>query len=144
MLAGLQTMPPPLAASEKSSASPLHHGLVDALQLLEQQIRERRRGERPALRRPPRGSSSAKPERESAMRQAIEDEELAFSLFAQETASLVDARANDELLEDYLRIEEMDRYDHEVAVALSEGRDPSPPPITLAQSKRVWQGIAQQ
>ncbi|OJT12589.1 hypothetical protein TRAPUB_10830 [Trametes pubescens] len=57
--------------------------------------------------------------------QALEDEELAFQLFLQDTE---DASRNEDALDELVRTEAMDQYNHEVAVALSEGREPPPMP----------------
>lgn len=57
--------------------------------------------------------------------QALEDEELAFQLFMQDTE---DASRNEDALDELVRMEAMDQYNHEVAVALSEGREPPPMP----------------
>ncbi|KAI8995309.1 hypothetical protein BD414DRAFT_534494 [Trametes punicea] len=71
--------------------------------------------------------------------QAREDEELAINLFAQETAALLDAERDDDLLEQLLWEEEMAMYDHEVAVALAEDR--APPPMPAKGGARVKGGI---
>lgn len=67
----------------------------------------------------------------------LNDEELAMLLFAQEAEGLLNitkdyasgSTSHRPLLEELAAREEMARYDHEVALAISEGR-PIPPPPT--------------
>lgn len=71
---------------------------------------------------------------DSHVDQELDDEELARFLFAQEAASLlnmtVDHRSGStdvldrSLLDELASIEEMARFDHEMALALAEGRPP--------------------
>ncbi|EIW64870.1 uncharacterized protein TRAVEDRAFT_68573 [Trametes versicolor FP-101664 SS1] len=66
--------------------------------------------------------------------QALEDEELAFQLFVQDTK---DVSRNEDALDEFVRMEAMDQYNHEVAVALSEGREPPPIPDFPERHSRV-------
>ncbi|KAH9853206.1 hypothetical protein C2E23DRAFT_917758 [Lenzites betulinus] len=61
----------------------------------------------------------------------LEDEELAFQLYAQETARFDDEDRTADAVDELIWQEEMDRYNHEVAVALAEGKDPPPMPEIL-------------
>ncbi|KAI9057171.1 hypothetical protein FKP32DRAFT_1638566 [Trametes sanguinea] len=71
----------------------------------------------------------------------LDDEELALALFAEETAAMAEAQRNDNYLDQVVLEEEMALYDHQVAVALSEGRDPPPRPEALDRGKRVEGGV---
>ncbi|EMD41697.1 hypothetical protein CERSUDRAFT_110272 [Gelatoporia subvermispora B] len=78
----------------------------------------------------------------------LSDEELALQLFWEEAQPLLSiakdflvggSRVEDDsqtLLDEFAAVEEMARLDHEMAIALSEGRDPPPrlPPIPISRS----------
>lgn len=73
------------------------------------------------------------------------DTNLASSLFAEEAEGLLNVAKdhlihgvrNEDLLQELLEIEETARYDHLMAVALSEGRDP--PPRAPIQSRNTYE-----
>ncbi|OCH96605.1 hypothetical protein OBBRIDRAFT_815867 [Obba rivulosa] len=81
-------------------------------------------------------------------RAPLSDEELALQLFVEEAQSLLsvtkeflvgstaDYHGSRALVDELIAMEEMARLDHEMAVALSEGRDPPPrlPPIAVSRS----------
>ncbi|KAH9890897.1 hypothetical protein C8Q73DRAFT_734526 [Cubamyces lactineus] len=73
--------------------------------------------------------------------QGVYDEELAFRLFAEETAALHEASLNEHLLDEITQMEAMDMYNHEVALALSEGREPPPMPDFSQIIPRMPRGI---
>ncbi|KAJ3005119.1 hypothetical protein NUW54_g4487 [Trametes sanguinea] len=77
----------------------------------------------------------------TAAQTRLDDEELALALFAEETAAMAEAQRNDNYLDQVVLEEEMALYDHQVAVALSEGRDPPPRPEALDRGKRVEGGV---
>ncbi|OSD06020.1 hypothetical protein PYCCODRAFT_1456975 [Trametes coccinea BRFM310] len=86
-------------------------------------------------------SSCSRTSAGKAAQARLDDEELAFALFAEETAALAEAQRNDDYLDQLVLEEEMALYDHEVAVAISEGRDPPPKPAALERGKRVERGV---
>ncbi|KAJ8455043.1 hypothetical protein ONZ51_g12675 [Trametes cubensis] len=111
-------LPPPQALS-------FHLDDATVAKLLAQIARIR---QRPGA-RTPRMSLGIHPEVKKATQGAHDDsEELAFRLFAEETAALHQANLNEQLLDEIAQMEAMDMYDHEVALALSEGREPPPMP----------------
>ncbi|KAI0651652.1 hypothetical protein C8Q79DRAFT_1004927 [Trametes meyenii] len=67
---------------------------------------------------------------------AHEDEELAISLFTQETEALFNAARDDDLLEELAFQEELEAYDHAVALAMEAERDPPPMPERIARGNR--------
>ncbi|KAI0670101.1 hypothetical protein C8Q78DRAFT_992468 [Trametes maxima] len=71
-----------------------------------------------------------------SLEQVLEDQELAISLFAQETEALSDAARDDEYLEELALQEEMEAYDRTVALAIGEGRDPPPMPEPVERARR--------
>ncbi|KAI0824146.1 hypothetical protein BC628DRAFT_1339647 [Trametes gibbosa] len=77
-------------------------------------------------------SEAASPKR---VERVLEDEELAFQLYAQETAKFDDEDRSADAVDELIWMEEMDRYNHEVAVALAEETDPPPMPEIL---QRGW------
>ncbi|OJT12588.1 hypothetical protein TRAPUB_10829 [Trametes pubescens] len=73
----------------------------------------------------------------------VSDADLALALFAEEAEPLLNVskdRSRDgrraEVLDELLHMEEIARYDHALALALSEGRDPPPRPANLRRRKR--------
>ncbi|KAI0768485.1 hypothetical protein BD413DRAFT_614362 [Trametes elegans] len=79
---------------------------------------------------------------------ATDDNELALALFADEAASLLNIskdrilnpRYRQDLLDELIAIEETARYDHALALALSEGRPPPPRPPGLKCRQRKREG----
>lgn len=123
----------PLSPSQ-APPSPLDDATVAKLLAHISRIRQR-----PGIRTPskPLGISA---EAKKAT-QGVYDEELAFRLFAEETAALHEASLNEHLLDEITQMEAMDMYNHEVALALSEGREPPPMPDFSQIIPRLPRGI---
>ncbi|KAI0336018.1 hypothetical protein GY45DRAFT_572881 [Cubamyces sp. BRFM 1775] len=115
----------PLPSSQGPS-SPLDDATVAKLLAHISRIRQR-----PGIRTPSKVLST----------QGVNDEELAFKLFAEETAALHEASLNEDLLDELSQMEAMDMYDHEVALALSEGREPPPAPDFSQMIRHMRGGI---
>ncbi|KAI0768484.1 hypothetical protein BD413DRAFT_614361 [Trametes elegans] len=85
---------------------------------------------------------ASSPSASDSQAQLSDDEELAAFLFAKETRALHEASVDDDLLEELLREEEETAYDHAVAIALAEGKEPPPRPTAFFDpGERVSAGV---
>ena len=79
-----------------------------------------------------------------ALAAGLDDEDLALALFAEEAEGLLnftkDHLANgsvgEELFEELIEMEEIAHYDHLMAVALSQGKEPPPRPPPRLRGNR--------
>ncbi|CDO72421.1 hypothetical protein BN946_scf184977.g121 [Trametes cinnabarina] len=88
-----------------------------------------------------RTNAAASTSPDTAAQRRAKDEELALSLFVEETAALHESERDDDYLDQLVLEEEMAMYDHEVALAIAEDREPPPRPAALDRGKRVQGGV---